>query len=339
MATDGTCTLVSDADWQLDRLEPDVGFDFEAADTDDDSDEGGDTPDAGPEPSPALDPHQVHEQESSLGAEEPEGTDAAVPAPNPEDDASAAAQIDNVVADEAVDEPGDDETVRSWLLGEAPAADGEAPAADGEAPAADDDAPEAPESALDSASEASFAISETPACVISEDTVADSTLAASVAAEEAAAEVDKPTAAADASATLPAVVEEDDDVLSEDSFRLLPGETDRFAIEPSQSMRHAEPSNRVRRVPLPSRVQPARDGAGGGIATERSHAYPNDLTRLRANLRSLGPVGEPLYALATQQVAIARRTLKHTPRSELHAVGEAEWWQCLLESLGMPNTT
>jgi len=65
------------------------------------------------------------------------------------------------------------------------------------------------------------------------------------------------------------------------------------------------------------------------------------LATLRAQLRGpseggdLGTLGEQLRALAVKQMATAARTHKHTPLPRRSAIPEYDWWQALLESVGL----
>ena len=81
---------------------------------------------------------------------------------------------------------------------------------------------------------------------------------------------------------------------------------------------------------------PARYGADA-LADEREHAFQNDLPALRAQLRALGPVGAQLQTLAIRHASLAKRMHKHTPHADRQTVSEHDWWNCLLESLGLPS--
>jgi len=308
-------------EWELERPES-ASFEWDPTVDDDEDSEDEEPPAAEPpaaEP-PAAEPSAAVEPEDSEPAAqtgEPESDAAPSVAETHEEDAFQNADVPE-------EEVRDDETVRSWLLGEVL----------DEPPAAADEA----SGAFDSASEASFAsfaqVVDEPHAAVDEPPLAAEPPAAAPAADEP--QVDEPPLEPDPAPGLQAVFEEEDDAMSEASFYAVAGEGDRFAIEPTQpAIRVDEPPNRVRRVELPPRLDATAGGGGGGFASERAHAHLNDLPSLRAQLRSLGPLGEQLYALAAQQAAASRRTLKHTPQAERNAVGENEWWRCLLESLGV----
>jgi len=76
---------------------------------------------------------------------------------------------------------------------------------------------------------------------------------------------------------------------------------------------------------------PPRPDAKFGAAAltdEREHPYLNELPTLRAQLRSIGPLGEQLYALASRQAASARRTQKHSKschRNRNHDRSSKRW--------------
>ena len=135
-----------------------------------------------------------------------------------------------------------------------------------------------------------------------------------------------------------------DDDASEISWHAVPGPQDRFIIDPAERPELSAPAaaprraaevrpQAIKRIAVP---EPPKYGAAA-LTDERSHPYLNELPTLRAQLRSIGPLGEQLYALASRQAAAARRTQKHTPHAQRGTVGEAEWWNCLLESLGLPE--
>lgn len=102
------------------------------------------------------------------------------------------------------------------------------------------------------------------------------------------------------------------------------------------------------RVPLPAlygndalkderaeeRMRRAGRSAGGGAAEA---SLQDELPALRAQLKALGPMGAQLQALALRHAAHSRRTAKHQLLGEREAVSEAAWWNCLLESLGLPS--
>ena len=49
----------------------------------------------------------------------------------------------------------------------------------------------------------------------------------------------------------------------------------------------------------------------------------------------LGALGQQLQALAIQQMSSAARTQKHLSVSERSTIPEFDWWQALLESVGL----
>ena len=140
------------------------------------------------------------------------------------------------------------------------------------------------------------------------------------------------------------VDEDDDDHASEASFHIVPGAHDRFIVEPppevaaraAAAARADALPNKITRHDLPPRVLPPARYGSDALTDERAHPYLNELPTLRAQLRSLGPLGEQLYALAAAQTATARRTQKHTPLGRQGASTDEEWWGCLLGALGLP---
>jgi hypothetical protein len=141
-------------------------------------------------------------------------------------------------------------------------------------------------------------------------------------------------------------VAEDDECVSEASFHLAPGPRDRFQIEQPEppALAPAEPPrpppNRVTRIPMGPRIEGARYGADALVdERERAHPHLNELPALRAQLRSFGPLGEELHALACRQAASVRRNQKHVLQSERNPISETDWWNCLLQSLGLPAVT
>ena len=118
----------------------------------------------------------------------------------------------------------------------------------------------------------------------------------------------------------------------------------RFAAESPMGVQlkaaeRAAIASKVNKLPIAS-VAPSRPPPKYGddaLVDERPKAFKHDLPSLRANLRRLGPMGQQLQQLAIRHAALAKRTHKHTPHSQRAAVPEAEWWNCLLESLGLPD--
>ena len=296
---------------------------------------------------------------------------AAVAEEEPEEPAAPAtpARVGTTVASEDIDDvdgpptPEEDAFESSWTLGDAPAS--ELPA---EPEAAGYGVVPTFDSASEAGSEVSWACSDAtpvlrpsaaPVHVASTSTaaaeaafVAEAVAAAPVAE---APSIDMPLAAAGEELIRGAAqsVSDDDaaveDTASEASFHVVPGPHDRFVVETADvssgarlaarppPARPKASSNRMKRIDLPTHAEAAKYGAAA-LTDERSHPYLNELPTLRAQLRSIGPLGEQLYALASRQAATARRTAKHTPQAQRHVVGEAEWWNCLLESLGLPAT-
>eukprot|EP00322_Chrysochromulina_rotalis_P028022 CAMPEP_0115867824 /NCGR_PEP_ID=MMETSP0287-20121206/20966_1 /TAXON_ID=412157 /ORGANISM="Chrysochromulina rotalis, Strain UIO044" /LENGTH=336 /DNA_ID=CAMNT_0003322439 /DNA_START=21 /DNA_END=1028 /DNA_ORIENTATION=- len=332
-------TAIDDGEWELERPEV-VSFMWDAASNvsdDDDSDaeivQGSPASESSVLATAAMNDGEKAElpiAEGSTVDDKQSDQDAAAAETNEPEDVDAPASISA--------EPRDDETVRSWMLGEADEAN--ATTADGAS------------CALDSSSEASFA---SWACSDAHLPSFDGAAFAGHAADESVPAdddgVDFPFADAPSSSAeldvppieqpvhavshqqLPAVDEEagdidEDDNASEASFHIVPGAQDHFAVEPTQPVRRADeppPPNRITRVGLPPRIEPARYG-NAALTDERKHAHLNALPSLRAQLKSLGPLGEELYALAAQQAAAARRTRKHTPQAERGVVDETEWW-------------
>ena len=313
--------LVAEGDWVLEQEPKTFEWDAEDGDDSDDHEESAMPEAAGlvstvePDPEPKLASASVLEREL-------EHADAV--------DSFEHTAVPKALEDlsERPEEQRDDETVRSWHLGKAPTA---------EAPTV----LVAAEGAMDSASEmssASFACSDahTGGAVVCDEAFSESSLPMMAAeVDEAAAEDDTfseasfyavaagPTAEPTAEAL--EAHEEEDGALSEASFYVLPGQANPFEAEPKPTG-----DNRVKRVVLPPRLAPSK--------LPRSGARPNELANLsslRASLRNLGPIGEELCALAEELAAVSRRTLKHTPLAERHVVGEFEWWQALLEGLGV----
>ena len=73
--------------------------------------------------------------------------------------------------------------------------------------------------------------------------------------------------------------------------------------------------------------------------TSTSHP-PVELTSVRHLLATrsggdLGTLGEQLRALAVKQMAAAARTHKHTPLPRRSAIPDYDWWQALIESVGL----
>ena len=73
------------------------------------------------------------------------------------------------------------------------------------------------------------------------------------------------------------------------------------------------------------------------LVDERPPPPREELPAVKAQLRELGPLGAHLQALALQHARDSKRTYKHTPITQRGAVSEADWWSCLLESLGLPS--
>ena len=312
---------VAEDDWVLEQEPKTFEWDADDGDDSDDHEESAMPKAAGPVSTVELDPEprQAPAPVLERGLEPTDAVDSF-------EHTAAPKSLEEV--SERPEEQRDDETVRSWHLGKAPTA---------EAPTV----LVAAEGAMDSASEmssASFACSDahTGGAVVCDEAFSESSLPMMAAeVDEAAAEDDMfseasfyavaagPTAEPTAEAL--EAHEEEDGALSEASFYVLPGQANPFEAEPKPTG-----DNRVKRVVLPPRLAPSK--------LPRSGARPNELANLsslRASLRNLGPIGEELCALAEELAAVSRRTLKHTPLAERHVVGEFEWWQALLEGLGV----
>ena len=110
-------------------------------------------------------------------------------------------------------------------------------------------------------------------------------------------------------------------------------------VEPAPPFVVSGGDRKIKTVHLPPRYNAdalvnERDDAE---ATTEKGGMREDLSAIRAQLRALGPIGTQLQALALKHASLARRTSKHTPEAEKEAVSEAAWWNCLLESLGLPS--
>ena len=125
-----------------------------------------------------------------------------------------------------------------------------------------------------------------------------------------------------------------DDDASVVSFDLIAAP--RFALNEESKKRQeaqqrAEMASRVKRVEAPPRY------GTDALVDERPMVSHNELPALKAQLRALGPIGQQLQALALKHAAAARRTHKHTPAHQRDVVTEDMWWDCLLQSLGLPS--
>ena len=125
-----------------------------------------------------------------------------------------------------------------------------------------------------------------------------------------------------------------DDDASVVSFDLIAAP--RFALNEESKKRQeaqqrAEMASRVKRVEAPPRY------GTDALVDERPMVSHNELPALKAQLRALGPMGQQLQALALKHAAAARRTHKHTPAHQRDVVTEDMWWDCLLQSLGLPS--
>ena len=149
-----------------------------------------------------------------------------------------------------------------------------------------------------------------------------------------------PSVAAPSTAPEAAAAAADDDqpLVDESDFELI--RPPKFEVDSAMGahLKAAEREalkTRITRLPV-APVPPAKYGADA-VADERAKAFQQDLPALRAQLRALGPMGQQLQQLAIKHAASARRTHKHTPHNQRAAVPEADWWNCLLESLGLPD--
>ena len=92
--------------------------------------------------------------------------------------------------------------------------------------------------------------------------------------------------------------------------------------------------------PRPRRGSRGRaEGAQGG-----THELPKQQMRRLGAMRDglaaqlgggVGPVAQQLRELAAAQRAAALRRRKHTPLAQRRVAPESEWWDCLLDSLGL----
>lgn len=292
-------TPVEDEEWKLERPEPEQ-YEWEAASAD-----SSDDSDAVP-------------QDESIVVAEPVAatqnqTDAAA-----WQDATPPIEQDDITSDDRFPEheQRDNDTVRSWELSE-----------------------EAEQAAvLDSASDASYtswSYAESQAPSAASLMVQPATEPSDVQTDETVPQ-DEPDRGIVTNYPHLSAVEEEDENVSEASFHINPGAEDRFIIEPSIPPRSTAEftTNRITRMDMRQPIRSGRYGADA-LVDERKQSHLNDLPSLRAQLQMQGPMAERLRNIAAHEVAKSRRTGKHTPAAHRNAIGESEWWDCLLESLGV----